>query len=399
MGVRLGNGNWAVKTSKLLAYNDASGMFFNKEFNFTRATTATRVNKSGLIESVASNLPRIDFLNDSKGYLLLEPASTNLVTYSEDFTHSSYSNQNVTLTNNSGISPQGLNNATLINEGAADSVHWLQPVGIVPNNANVTISFFAKKVTRGFVTVNIYSGVDSKFIRYNIENGSVVNSQSGVTTSVEDFGNGWFRCSYTRETAATGNPNTVVGLSNGSAQGYVGENKEILFWGLQLEQQSFATSYIPTSGSSVTRNADVCNSSGAAQDFDSTEGVLYAEVAKLDIAATEGGLRLSKDANNEIRINLALNNRLNIFVNVGGVNQVYLDNSTFILSNFNKIALKYKLNDYDIYFNGSKVHTDTSALVPSGLDELKFNAFFGKVREVRTYRTALTDAELIALTT
>jgi len=279
MGVRLGNGNWAVKTSKLLAYNDASGMFFNKEFDFTRATTATRVSKSGLIESVASNLPRVDFLNDTKGHLLLEPASTNLFTYSEDFSQSPYTLVNVTTTSNSGVSPQGTNNATLINEGTASGLHWLQPQVSIPNSANITVSFFAKKVTRGFVTVNIYSGVDSKFIRYNIENGSVVNSQSGVTTSVEDFGNGWFRCSYTRETAATGNPNTVVGLSDGSSQGYVGENKEILLWGLQLEQQSFATSYIPTSGSSVTRNAETCRDSGAAQDFNSTEGVLYFEIA------------------------------------------------------------------------------------------------------------------------
>ena len=102
MGVRLGNGNWGVKANKLLAYNDASGMFFNKEFDFTRATTATRVNKSGLIESVAANVPRIDFTDDTKGHLLLEPASTNKITYSQNF--------NLTGTPNSGTGRQ--NNAT-----------------------------------------------------------------------------------------------------------------------------------------------------------------------------------------------------------------------------------------------------------------------------------------------
>ena len=84
MGVRLGNGNWAVKTSKLLAYNDASGMFFNKEFDFARNSTATRVNKSGLIENVATSTPRIDFTNDTKGHLLLEDAATNVSKNSEN---------------------------------------------------------------------------------------------------------------------------------------------------------------------------------------------------------------------------------------------------------------------------------------------------------------------------
>ena len=123
MGVRLGNGNWAVKTSKLLAYNDASGMFFNKEFDFTRATTATRVNKSGLIESVASNLPRVDFLNDSKGHLLLEPASTNTATYSNDFTQGDIfsgsanpSLDNAVLTANQGTAPDGTNTAFLLKD-------------------------------------------------------------------------------------------------------------------------------------------------------------------------------------------------------------------------------------------------------------------------------------------
>ena len=85
MAVKLGNGNWAVKEDKLLAYNDNSGLFFNKEFDFTRGSTATYVGRDGLIASAASGVPRIDFTNDTKGHLLLEMSTTNLITYSEDF--------------------------------------------------------------------------------------------------------------------------------------------------------------------------------------------------------------------------------------------------------------------------------------------------------------------------
>ena len=368
MGVRLGNGNWAVKTSNLLAYNDASGMFFNKEFDFTRATTATRVNKSGLMETVSINVPRIDFLNDTKGHLLLEPASTNLLTYSEDFSQSFWNLSNVTTISNSGVSPQGANNATLINEGTVNSFHWLRPIFSIPNSANITVSFFAKKVTRSFVTVNIFSGVDSKFIFYNIENGSVVNPQSGVTTSVEDFGNGWFRCSYTRETAATGNPNTVIGLSNGLSQGYVGENKEILLWGVQLEQQSFATSYVPTSGSSVTRNAEVCNNSGAAQDFNSTEGVLYFEGSALVDAGELRKFGITDGVKNSNGIFIYYHSTTNYLFFQKYVNSVRVVNqsdATYNQLDNLKIAIRYNSTSFDVFINGVKVYnisnTDTFA--------------------------------------
>ena len=84
MAVKLGNGNWAVKENKLLAYNDNSGRFFNKEFDFSRGSSATYVGKDGLIKSAASDVPRIDFSDSTNGALLLEPQSTNLIPYSEN---------------------------------------------------------------------------------------------------------------------------------------------------------------------------------------------------------------------------------------------------------------------------------------------------------------------------
>ncbi len=83
---KFGNGNWAVKEDLALAYNDENGNFKPLPFDFTRASSATRVNKNGLIETVPSGKPRIDFTDNTSGHLLLEPSRTNNVTYSEDFT-------------------------------------------------------------------------------------------------------------------------------------------------------------------------------------------------------------------------------------------------------------------------------------------------------------------------
>ena len=111
--LKFGNGKWATKEGSTLAYNDENGNFKPLPFNFTRSTSATRVNKQGLIEVVSNNEPRIDFKDNSNGVLLLEPSRSNLITYSEDFTDVSWSKVNAgagsipIVTANQGISPKG----------------------------------------------------------------------------------------------------------------------------------------------------------------------------------------------------------------------------------------------------------------------------------------------------
>ena len=86
--LKFGNGNWATKDGSALAYNDENGNFKPLPFDFTRASSATVINSDGLIEEVGSGIPRIDFLGNTKGAMLLEPSSTNLITQSEAFGNS-----------------------------------------------------------------------------------------------------------------------------------------------------------------------------------------------------------------------------------------------------------------------------------------------------------------------
>ena len=82
-----GNGEWAVGKETALAYNDENSNFKPLPFTFDRGSIGTVVNKQGLIETVGIDEPRIDFLNNTKGHLLLEPSRQNLITYSEDFSN------------------------------------------------------------------------------------------------------------------------------------------------------------------------------------------------------------------------------------------------------------------------------------------------------------------------
>ena len=83
--LKFGNGQWATGNGQVLAYNDENSNFKPLPFNFTRASSATVVNQSGLIETVGSGLPRIDFEGNTKGALLLEPSRTNVVDNSTNF--------------------------------------------------------------------------------------------------------------------------------------------------------------------------------------------------------------------------------------------------------------------------------------------------------------------------
>lgn len=430
MGVRLGNGNWAVKTSKLLAYNDASGMFFNKEFDFARASTATRLNKSGLIESVATNVPRIDFTEDTKGYLLLEPGSTNKIPNSENVGDGQNSPQKVDRTLNAAVAPDGTTTADLCipntNTGSHQAYQYRDDDTSTSfvSGSNYAWSVFVKSnPTNGAQFVQMATFVStggSNKVNFDIVNGTI--TQTGfVSSKIEDYGNGWFRCSIVfealRDSTAGGNDgwslNIITAGDSSRAESFTGDGSSngILVWGAQFEEQvNFASSYIPTNGSAVTRNAETCDSSGAAQDFNSKEGVLYCEIEALEDSTTGREIQISDgSANNRVSIFLGgASNRIRTQVQVGGSESFNSFTATYDVKNSNKMAVRYKASSFAFYINGVLVSqnlSQTSVYSFNTLDQLNLvrigvgNRFYGKIREVRAYTTGLTDAELIALTT
>jgi len=174
----------------------------------------------------------------------------------------------------------------------------------------------------------------------------------------------------------------------------------------QIEQLNFATSYIPTTTTTVTRNQDVCTGGGSAASINSTEGVLYFEGSALANDGTSRRISLN-DGTSSNKVNLEYDetsNRIRASITSGGSAQTLTYNAPNLLQ-FNKIAVKYKLNDFAIWFNGVEVVTDTSGNAPISLTELSFNnsgtslPFFGKTKAVAVWKEALTDAELTSLTT
>ena len=409
--LKFGNGLWATKEGSTLAYNDENGNFKPLPFDFTRATSATRVNKQGLIEVLRNNKPRIDYKDSTKGALLLEPSRSNLYSYSQDFSKAAWTKINTSVIPNSTISPDGNLSGDFIQENTLNASHDIRHnVTTVVSGLQYTYTVFVKKSDVGQArNLSFYIAGPNGAISFNTTNGTFFSIGSVDSYSSEDYGNGWWKVQIT-DTAVSTSFNVIIILNNGTTI-YTGDGiSGVYLWGAQLEQGSYATSYIPTSGSAVTRVAEVCNNGGNEQVINSTEGVLYVEMkSDFNDAATK---RISiSDFTNNNRLTLYFNVSTNL---IGTVIVTALGGSPSSLSyvvpsfsTYNKIALKYKTNDYALWINGVEVDTELigNTFAQNVLKTIRFEQgagglhyFYGNTKDVRVYNTALSDSELQALT-
>jgi hypothetical protein len=399
--LKFGNGEWYGKKDTILAYNDENDNYKPLPFDFSRNSSATVINKDGLIETVGSGEPRIDYKDNTKGALLLEPQRTNRLTNSED--GSSWTLSNLTLSSLSG----GLNKeyyqiTSLGNTGRFDVVgnSWVNLTA-----GTYTASVFAKKGTSDeiILTTRANYTAQSAFSVFNLTSGTVVLS-SGVTGSIEPYSDGWYRCAinFTNSGGYTDFGSFAFGFNFNSS------STDTLFVASpQSEIGSYATSYIPTSGSAVTRVADLCINSGNNQVFESSKGVLYLNTSTLVSTQTsDNSIILTDGVNNKLLFRYRSTNVINLKVFVNGAAQTEENYTLSDATDFNKIAIKWELNNYKIYVNGVNVFTSDNALVfpNDSIKNLSFadgtsTPFYGNVKDAKIYNTALTDAELIALTT
>jgi hypothetical protein len=397
----------AAQGSKFYSVLPSSGV---GDFDFTRSGSATRINSQGLIESVANgvsrlNYPMIDGVVKGCPHHILEPSRTNDFTNSEDFSTNYWSASNVLANVNQIISPDGTLNADLVYENTGTQPHFaFQTVGTTTTN-DYTVSVFAKYSGR-FLQVFAGGGDVSgnPYANFDLENG-VLNNNGCNDAFIEDYGNGWFRCGVVVTSAVTSGFNPIFGLvktlNSSRASSYTGNGTSgVYLWGAMLEQGSYLTSYIPTTTAAVTRSAETANGSGDASTFNDSEGVLMAEISAL---ADDGTYRLNQINDNSINnmVTLGYNSVSNeILVQIrsnAGTTQSLNHKVTDILL-YNKLSVKYKLNDVSLWVNGFEVETLSSAIMPIGLSNFNLNynlgfPFYGKTKQIQYFDTADIDLE------
>ncbi len=386
--VKLGEGNWAVKDGNLLAAKETNGRFKNAEFTVDRGTDATYVGRDGLIvNETGDDTPRIDFTDNTDGHLLLEPESRNLFDYSEDFSTSNWIKNGIDI-DYGHQSPTGLNTATKIAATHADP--YIYKSVSVTQNQTYTFSFYCKGESSSVgktARVLFWYGLGTAA-------GSMVSHEFNLTS-------GWERIQF--QTTPTGSGTLYFRIDIPANSSEIGDVAYL--WGAQLEELPYATSYIPTNGSTVTRDAETCTGAGETADFNSEEGVLYAEIAALANDGTSRRISLS-DGSVSNRVSLELDettNRIKAFISSGGVSHI-LRVTASDLTQYNKVAIKYKDNDFALWLDGVERETDVSGSVPIGLNTLEFaqgsgsQKFYGKCKSIRVYKEALSDTDLENLT-
>jgi hypothetical protein len=405
--LNLGNGNWGVKKDSLLGYNSENGNFKPLPFDFTRASSATVVNKAGLIETVGSGEPRIDFSNDVKGALLLEPTRSNLITYSEDFSNAAWSKFRTTITPNTIISPSGDLVADSFIEDSTNNTHVLR-FNYTPNTSNYIFSVFAKSLS-GNRRIRLSSSFETSFAIFNIENGTVVSSTGIDSSKIEDYGNGWYKCTVEKANNSISG-NFDFRLDNGTTETYQGDGTSgVYIYGASLEQGSYATSYIPTQGSAVTRVADVCNQTVPSGIIGQTEGTIFLDFKVLSEDEINANIfNTNKNTTNAIAIiRTKSTKKIQVQTFFNSVNANYVSINPYDVGDEIKLAFKYKSGDIKFYINGILENSATPTFtISSSLSEINLAdnvTYFARKEGVdytslQLYNTALTDAELQALT-
>ncbi len=407
------SGYKAGTTDNLYSVLPANG---NGDFNATRGSSATRVNKDGFIESVVANTPRLDYplidgVVQSCPALLLESSRTNSFQRSEELDNAYWGKNAATITADDAISPDGGQTADKFNDngvGTSGLVEIYRGV-TVSTSTDYTYSVFAKKGSVNFISLRTFAFTNptSGNTYFNLENGTIGTTHSGHTAKMQNYGNGWYRCSITFTTDATDTSGTLyIRLNEEDNEVNVDRDgtKNVYLWGAQLEEGSYATSYIPTTSATVTRSADVCNGAGTSAEFNDSEGVLYVEFNPSEISTR---ISLSDGSfDNRITIETPNTTNLNFFIEANNDNNTFSANVGGALNTNNKVAVLWNGTAIKIYRNGSELGTDTFTGFSAGtLDQIHLaNAiasarnFYGTIKQLMVFNEALTDAELATLT-
>ena len=381
------------------------------DFSVDRASNATRVNSSGLIESVGNNVPILDYTGGGCPVLSTEPQSTNLVPYSEDFTE--WSKTQTIVESASVTLPNGLTNGYKLFANTTPSVgHWMEvlPFPTATIGQAYTISLFVKSAGSDFIQIAASTGLPSKYQNFNISTGAKA-SGNATSSSITDFGNGWFRISVTETTTGTSARYLVVPIlsdvgRNAQFAGTAEEDGAYVF-GAQVEEKSFATSYIPTSGAIATRLQDKVTGAGDVNTFNSTEGVLYLEGSAFADGNVNRKITLSDGTSaNRVTIFYNATNQLRAVVRAGSVN-VLSSTRNVDITQMTKVAIKWSQDSFELWVNGVKQTSVTSGntFPANNLNDLAFaeyngtQPYHGKTKDLRVFNTALSDAELTELTT
>ena len=334
---------------------------------YTATTTQAITNYIPVLQTAASGVARFDnnpTTGESLG-LLIEESRTNLLTYSSQFDDAAWTKGGVSATANAIVSPDGTLNAERLVEDTSTGDHRIYQQTSFTSGTAYAFTVYAKAAGRNLLQL-FNSGSIALNVTFDLSSGTITNTSSG-TGAITSVGNGWYRCSVSATASATAVANNQIRLvSTGTTTSYTGDGwSGVYLWGAQVEAGAFATSYIPTVASQVTRAADAASMTGTnfSSWYNAGEGTLYAEA--VSFGASSNTFSISDGTSSNWIYLISRQNAVSAsgaVVNANGTTQASLGSFTF--STTNKIALGYKANDFGASVNSATVITDTSGIIP-----------------------------------
>lgn len=364
---------------------------------FTRTgNTATVTNSSGYVVPINADLPRFDFdpvaLN-CKG-LLIEEARTNLISYSEELNNVLWNpNNSPTIVANDGTSPG--NTVTADSFLASGALSGVYRTFTVTSGVPHTFSIYLKYVSGGTgARVGCDANPANGYINVNTQTGAITSVGGSVTSSsTQSVGNGWFRVTGTYTTTSVATILILYGMA---------ANNKFLAWGFQLEAGAFATSYIPTVATSVTRNADVAvmTSTNFSSWYTATTGAAVVWAIPQAITGTRPLIQFDDTTANEIitlRGNVA---NPELYIVDGGAPQAQIDAGTIVTNTAYKLSGAWNTDSCAAAQNGAAAVTDNTATIPTptqlriGSDGTNYASAW--VQKILYYPQRIIDAEVQA---
>jgi hypothetical protein len=281
LGLTTKNGFKAGKlyTQKPLSAADA--------FVVNRNLAAYRINQSGVLELMAANVPRVDYKNGCPE-ILIENEATNRLIRSEEFNTTAWSNRfGLSISANAINAPNDTLTADRVIENSANSDHYFNQEVSVTTGTTYTMSLFIKNNGRRYCY--LFDGYTGNGRFFDIQEGLVLGNFIGSSVgNIESLSNGWYRISVT-VTSSGSLMSFYFGLSNnGTSLVYTGDGTSGFYiWGAQLEQSSFATSYIPTTTTSLTRPPDIIENNTI--NYDINQATIFVR-ARLDFSTDVRGV-------------------------------------------------------------------------------------------------------------
>lgn len=377
---------------------------------YTPTTTAAITNYIPALQTAASGVPRFDHnptTGESLG-LLIEEQRVNLQTYSEQF-ESVWTKNNTSVSANATIAPDGIQTADKLIATATTSFHLIQGVAVTGTGSH-TMSVYAKagEYSRFAIRESNTTGHGALF---DLLAGTVLSTNGGAVATITPVGNGWYRCTATVTwgtsqsfgmTLAT-NTNTTNLLESFTGNGFSG----LYIWGAQLEAGAFATSYIPTVASQVTRPADAASLTGTnfSSWYRTDAGTLYADYAGNSAnptSANQGIFSFGPGTYNAT-------NSISALINSGGMVLNYNLSGTSVSVTASprtvvgKLCTSYSTSSISNVVNAGTVATATNTAILGGINSLTLGSttigtLNGTLKKFAYYPKQLTSAEITSLT-